>query len=358
MAESPALTLKCPACGGALSLREGETHSKCPSCDSAVLLTGAVGNYVLPSQVGSTRALRAVRKAMESGWRESSGRSRVSRPRLFYVPFWHISAQVHGYVLGLEPELKEEEVPRPIEHPEGQSMSVFQSTRRISRRVGVRAVEREVQLRGSVNVSAADLEPLGIPSLSSKAQMSLEGMEIQRNALPDGLEVFDSRTHSEGVFVDPLVGLAGARAEAEAYLRRLAGGAGRGLEQQWRYLVFTGRRDCLIYYPLWVVGFTVDGWPYRAVVDGRTGRVLRGRFPAGPSGSRYVAAGAAAFWAFVIPFLVDLLATGTLDYSGSGGVTTNCSGVLLLLAGALGIGTWQLLRALDRMESRGGTRYV
>lgn len=357
MAEPPFVTLKCPACGGALSLREGETHTSCPSCDSSVLLTGAVGNYVLPSEVGSTQALRAVRKAMESGWKDSAGRSRVSRPRLFYVPFWHISAQVQGYVLGLEPEVREEEQPRPVENPDGQSMSVFQSTRTVKRRVGVRAVEREVQLRGSVNVSAADLEPLGIPNLSSKAQMSLEGMEIQRNALPDGLEVFDSRVHGDGVFVDPLVSLSEARADAEEYLRRLAGGAGRGLEQQWKYLVFTGRRDCLIYYPLWVVGFAVDGRPYRAVVDGRSGRVLRGRFPAGPSGSRYIAAGAAALWAFAIPPLVNLMATGTLD-NHSGTTSLNCSGVLLLIAGALGIGTWQMLRALDRMESRGGPRHV
>jgi hypothetical protein len=294
---------------------------------------------------------------MESGWKHSAGRSRVSRPRLFYVPFWHISAQVQGYVLGLEPEMREEEAPRPVENPEGQSMSVFQSTRKVKRRVGVKAVEREVQLRGSVNVSAADLEPLGIPSLSSQAQMALDGMEIQRNALPEGLEVFDSRTHTEGVFVDPLVSLAEARAEAETYLRRLAGGAGRGLEQQWRYLVFTGRRDCLIYYPLWVVGFSVDGRPYRAVVDGRNGRVLRGRFPSGPSGSRYIAAGAAAFWSLAIPPLVRVLSTGTLDYS-SATTTLNCSAVLLVIAGALGIGTWQMLRALDRMESRGGTRHV
>ena len=356
MAEAPFVTLKCPSCGGPLSLREGETHTRCSSCDSSVLLTGAVGNYVLPAQIGSTQALRAVRRAMEAG-SGRGGEARVSRPGLFYVPFWHIAAQVHGYVLGLEPETREEEAPTPVENPEGQSMSVFQSTRRVKRRVGVKAVEREVQLRGSVNVSAADLEPLGIPNLSSKAQMSLEGMEIQRTALPEGLEVFDSRRHTDGVFVDPLVGRAEARAEAESYLRRLAAGAGRGLEQQWRYLVFTGRRDCLVYYPLWVVGFTVAGRAYRAVVDGRTGRVLRGRFPSGGSGSRWIALAAAAFWSFVLPPLVDLLVTGKLDYQ-SAGASLNCSGVLLMIAGVLGVGTWQALRALDKMESRGSTRYV
>lgn len=357
MADSPAVTLKCPACGGPLSLREGETHARCPGCDSSVLLTGAVGNYVLPEQVGSTPALRAVRRAMESGARGTAGEARVSRPRLFYVPFWHISAQVHGYVLGLEPKMREEDAPRPMENPDGQSMSVFQSTRKVKRRVGVRAVEREVQLRGSVNVSAADLEPLGIPSLSSKAQMSLEGMEIQRNSLPDGLEVFDSRVHSDGVFVDPLVSRPEARAEAESYLRRLAGGAGRGLEQQWRYLVFTGRRESLIYYPLWVIGFSVSGKTYRAVVDGRTGRVLRGRFPSGPSGSRYIAGAAAAFWAFVAPPLFSVVVSGRFDYN-SANTTLNCSGVLLMIAAALGIGTWQLLVALDRMERKGGGRHV
>lgn len=357
MADSPTLALKCPACGGPLSLREGETHTRCSGCDSSVLLTGAVGNYVLPEQVGSTPALRAVRRAMESGARGSAGQARVSRPRLFYVPFWHISAQVHGYVLGLEPQMREEEAPRPMENPEGQSMSVFQSTRKVKRRVGVRAVEREVQLRGSVNVSAADLEPLGIPSLSSRAQMSLEGMEIQRNSLPEGLEVFDSRLHRDGVFVDPLVTRAEARADAESYLKRLASGAGRGLEQRWRFLVFTGRRESLIYYPLWVIGFSVKGKPYRAVVDGRTGRVLRGRFPSGPSGSRYIAAAAAAFWAFAAPPLAGVVASGRFDYS-SATTTVNCSGVMLLVAGALGIGTWQLLSALDRMERRGGGRHV
>ena len=43
--------LTCPACGGLLTAREGDTHTVCPSCDSALRLGDAVRRFVLPSAV-------------------------------------------------------------------------------------------------------------------------------------------------------------------------------------------------------------------------------------------------------------------------------------------------------------------
>ncbi|MEN8209998.1 MAG: zinc ribbon domain-containing protein, partial [Candidatus Fermentibacteria bacterium] len=199
------VALTCPSCAGPLSVREGDTHTVCPSCSSSLLFPNAVRRYVLPSKVTGIDVLRSVRRELKAVNPGSIESARVSRPVLYYVPFWHCSAHVNGYVLGVEPVYHESEV--PTVSYEGQSSTGYSVsvTRKIKTRTGSNAVEREIQLSGSVNISAADLEPLGIPDLSADSQLSIQGLDIQRTALPDGLEVLEDEASREGVFVDPLV---------------------------------------------------------------------------------------------------------------------------------------------------------
>ncbi len=353
------VALKCPSCAGPLSVREGDTHTVCPSCGSSLLMSGAVRRYVLPENVGGTAALRSVRRELEKGDRKLLPSTRVKHPMLYYVPFWHCTAQVNGYVLGVEPEYKEKKV-AVVTDSEGGGPSGYAvtPTRTVRTRTGSKAVEREIQISGSVNVSGADLEPLGIPSLSADAQLALSGMDIQRNELPEGLEVLEDESGREGVFVDPVVPLTEARRQTASYLGRLGSGIGSGLEQRWDYVVITGHRDSLVYYPLWVVGFQTRGRDYQAVVDGRSGSVLRGRFPGSARDRGILSAATAALWAGVLPFATDALLSWDMAYTNADGERRSCLPAFLIAIGALGYGTYRFMGILDGLRGSGSDRVV
>ncbi|OPL18933.1 MAG: hypothetical protein AVO35_03110 [Candidatus Aegiribacteria sp. MLS_C] len=352
------VTLKCPSCAGPLKIRDGDRHTVCPSCSASLVLCSAVQKYVLPSSVSTVEVLRTVRRKLEEVDPKGVAGARVGRPSLYYVPFWHCSAQVNGYVLGVEPRYQEREIPMFVEGAErgagGYSMTV---TKKIRTRSGAVAVEREIQLDGSVNISGADLEPMGIPTLSSESQMSIQGLSIQRNQLPEGLEILDEDVRREGVFVDPVVSMTDAREQTARYLDRLGGGTGHGLEEKWEFSVVSGYRFALVYYPLWVTGFRSGGRSYQVVVDGSTGGILRGRFPSSGSDRRILTAAAGLLWAAILPFSLDLVFSGRLSYSGSGG-NANCLPVLVLLLGGLAYGTWRFLQMLKGMSGRAGDHVI
>jgi len=326
------ITLKCPSCAGPLSLAEGDTHTICPSCDSGLLISSAVRSYVLPSGLTGMQALRTVRRKLESLNPGVAGRSRVGKPVLFYVPYWRTSSD--GYESG---------------------WSVIQTRRKI--RTGSDAVEREIQLSGSVNISGADLTPLGIPSLSSRAQMSMQGMAIQRKGLPPGLQILEGRNMPEGVFVDPSVSLSEACRQGEEYLVGLASSVGRGLEQRWEFSVVTGHRNCLIYYPLWVIDFECDSRSFQAVIDGVSGHILRGRFPGRELNRVLIAAGIGILWAGILPGAIDYfigLAPGGTPSPGSG----NCLLTGIIVLAALAVGSVKFLGILQSVDESGSDHVI
>ena len=350
------IALACPACAAPLSMPEGDTVARCPHCGSYALFRGeaGIGRFVLPSLVSSTDALRSVGQIMSSRnvAADAMGSSSVRRPQLFFVPFWHAAVQAHGYVLGVEPVYEEEEIPI-VAGQESTTTWVLAPKKRVKRRTGSKGVERQIRLGCTVNVSGADMEPLGIPSLSADSQLAISGLEIQRTGLPDGLEVLNSSRQAdmEGIFVDPSIHVSEAVAQAERVAKRLARGAGMGLERRWEYVVLAGQRCSLIYYPLWVVSFLYRGRSYRAVCDGRSGRVLRGSFPGRTRHRRVLAALAASFWAGVAPFAVNVMIVLSGPEWNRGRQTGACIGVVL--AGLIGIGvlTHRLLKALEEVSS-------
>ena len=352
------VALTCPSCAGPLSIREGDTHTVCPSCTSSLLLPNAVRRYVLPSRVVGLNILRSVRRELKGVNPGSIKKARVSKPVLYYVPFWHCSAQVNGYVLGVEPVFHEREI--PTTSYEGQSSTSYSVsvTRKIKTRTGSNAVEREIQLSGSLNISAADLEPLGIPSLSADSQLSIQGLDIQRTTLPEGLEVLEDEDSREGVFVDPLVSVADAHAQTARYFNRLGSGVGFGLEERWEYIVISGYRDALVYYPLWITDFRISTGSYQVVVDGRSGNVLRGRFPSSGKDRKIITVAAALLWAGILPYALDMIFSGKLNYRTASGGQSSCLPIILLILGVLAYGTWHLLKILGRISGRGNDHVI
>lgn len=351
------VALTCPSCAGPLSIKEGDTHTICPNCSSSLLLPNAVRRYVLPSKIEAISILRSVRSELKKVNPDSIEKARVSKPTLYYVPFWYCSAQANGYVLGVEPVYHEREIPTidTDANPTGRIVSI---TRKVKTRTGSNAVEREIQLSGSMNISAADLEPLGIPTLSADSQLSLQGLDIQRNVLPDGLEVLEDESSREGVFVDPIITVADAHDQTASYFRRLSSGVGFGLEERWEFIVISGYRDALVYYPLWITDFRFDGRSYQVVVDGRSGSVLRGRFPSSGKDRKIITIAAALLWAGILPFTLDLLFSGKLDYRTPSGNQSSCLPIILLILGVLAYGTWHLLKILGRVVGKGNDHVI
>ena len=345
--------LTCPSCSGLLNVCEGDTHTVCPSCSSSLLLSNAAGKFVLPSKQSSIDVLRSIRRKLHSINTHGTESAKVSRPILYYVPFWHCSAQVNGYLLGVEPVFRDIEVPVGGNAGMGPSGYTISLIKNIKTRTGSNAVEREIQISGCVNISAADLEPLGIPTLSADSQLSIQGLDIQRDMLPDGLEVLENEASRDGVFVDPIVSLIKARAQTVKYLRRLASGAGFGLEERWEYILVSGHREMLVYYPLWVTDFRFDGRTFQVVVDGRSGEVLRGRFPSSNKDKRIITIAMAVFWAGLLPIFVNLVFSGKLDYRSVSGNQSSCMPVIIIIMAGLAYGTYHLLKILSNLKGKG-----
>ncbi|MCD4849078.1 MAG: hypothetical protein K8R76_12930 [Candidatus Aegiribacteria sp.] len=345
--------LTCPSCGGLLNICEGDTHTVCPSCSSSLLLSNAVRKCVLPSRKSSIDVLRSIRRKLQSINPHGTESAKVSRPILYFVPFWHCSAQVNGYLLGVEPVFRDVEIPVISSNGQGSYGYTISAVRKIKTRTGSSAVEREIQFSGCVNISGADLEPLGIPTLSADSQLSIQGLDIQSDTLPDGLEVLENEASREGVFVNPIVSLIEARVQTVKYLRRLGSGAGFGLEERWEYILISGHREMLVYYPLWVTDFRFDGRTFQVVVDGRSGEVLRGRFPSSNKDKRILTIAMAVVWAGLLPVFANLVLGGKLNYSTISGNQSSCIPVIVMIMAGLAYGTYHLLKILSNLKGKG-----
>ncbi len=349
--------MSCPSCGGLLAPRDGDSRGTCGSCGTPYARTDQIPRYILPCPTDGTEVLRTVRKVLSGrdARRGALEGSRVSRPLLFHVPFWHVSAQISGLVLGLEPEYREEEVPVVVESENSEGVQSFPGlTRKVRSRCGARAARRESRAWSSLNITAADLEPLGLPNLSEDSQLAVTGLEIQRSSLPAGLEVLDGRLTGMGTVVDPSVTLSEAIARSDKYFMRIALGVGRGLEQRWSWNAITARRACLVYYPIWMVDFEFAGRTYKAVIDGVSGRIVRGRFPGRHLDAGIIATVIAVFWAAIIPpTIASMLFLDRTILMHDGG-RPGCTPVILLLLAVLAMSTWKFLKLLDGTGGRGG----
>ena len=137
----------------------------------------------------------------------------------------------------------------------------------------------------------------------------------------------------------------------------LASSVGRGLEQRWEFSVVTGHRNCLIYYPLWVIDFDCDSRSFQAVIDGVSGQILRGRFPGRELDRAVIAAGIGTLWAGVLPGAVDYfagLAPGGTLLPGTG----NCLLTGIIALAALAVGSVKLLGILQSVDESGSDHVI
>lgn len=309
---SDLVTFSCPSCGGLLELSEGSTNTVCNSCDTPLLIEGVVNRYIVEATISATGAVRSVRKKLETISKGVFSECRVRKPFLAYVPFWILSARVDGYVFGVKPTFRERKVKTVSENNDGGGSTIIKT---IKQRKGVRAEEHQISNGFDVIVSAANLEPLGIPTLGSKSQMGLTGMSIGREGSGLSLKVFNSENiPSSANVVDPAVSILQAKDEADKHIERICSGVGVGLEQRSMYLTVTGRREKLIHYPLWVVEYALNDRTFRIIVDGYSGEVLRGTFPPDSSHWEKVCNLLGSVWAGLVPIILLIFISGLHEF--------------------------------------------
>jgi len=248
MADSISVGLSCPACGGAVSVVEGENTLVCPYCSSTLFVEGDQGvtTVAFKNKMSRERAMEASRLWWSRGWKardlKTVGRTTEVYP--IYLPFWRAMTRVAGWICGYE----------------------IRRTTDSKGRVHEEKIPKEVMVLNDYQFSdiAADPGDLGIRTLRN---FSGETGFADFDMIP----TFEATTSKDDAV---------ARARSDALSR--ARSSARVPRVTMERLHVLPRRLSMVYYPIWVVRYTYRDRMYMTTVDGITGQVLSGRAPGDP----------------------------------------------------------------------------
>ena len=240
--------LNCPACGGAISVVEGEDTVVCPYCSSTLFIEGdeGVSTLAFRNRLSQQNAVDASRRWWSKGWkaRDLKRIGRMTEVYPIYLPFWRATTRVAGWICGYEIR----------RHTDSKG------------RVHQRKVPKEVMILRDYQFSeiAADPGDLGIRSLKN---FSGETSFADFDMIPT-FEATNSRDDA----------VAHAKQEALSRARSFARVPRVTME---RLHIFP-KRLAMVYYPVWIVRYEYRDRMYLTTVDGVTGQVLSGRAPGDP----------------------------------------------------------------------------
>jgi len=307
--------LGCPACGGTLSMAEGQRVVPCRYCgaESLVLVPGAVPRYVVSPRVTREAAWDLAQKflrrpALPLAVRE---RGRIQDIFLCYVPFYEFTGARLGTFFLREsvkppaPLLETEEGGQEFHRWLLQPPTVKEDTRVIQ--------QEFVRIR-----PACDLAELGVD------RIRLE--EMRRGPSSVLLEPFD------------LVAL-----QSRAIVFAPTKDSGRFAEDLQRRIKVQGDRTSVVeqrlkilYYPVWQARYRHAGRPYEITLDGVTGSSLAARWPVQVRRAAAVAVAALAVAALWVGRPVrQFLREGLTDHGLPGAVVGTGGTLLALVLGGL-----------------------
>jgi hypothetical protein len=234
------ISMNCPACGGTLSLEEGERTISCPYCTSLLAIEGDQGvqHIMFTDNVDHDKAVATVKKWMGSGFkaRDLSAKGEITECYPIYVPFWKLKTMAAGWVCGYRVVQHEKRTERvPMEELVDRSMNWNQ----VACDVGDIGVEHIKDLNGTALLHAEGIIPTFEVTTSSTDAMN-RGMDTVRKKAIDSANVPHITFSKMHVF--PL-----------------------GMT--------------LVFYPIWIVRYKYSGRMYFATVDGVRNEVLSGRAP-------------------------------------------------------------------------------
>lgn len=254
----PLTHLGCPACGGTLSLAEGQRIVSCRYCggENLVLIPDAIPRHAVALGVARDAARAAAQQfltgpALPRVLRE---RGRIQDLSLFYVPFYEFTGTRLGTFL-----LREDKKAPPLAVGDGGPDPEFQRWLQepSETKEDTRVIQQEFVRIGP----ACDLTELGVD------QIHLESMRRGANSV--ALEPYDLvALQGRAVVFAPTK--PPARFTDESQLRIRVRSDHTGVVEQ---------RLKILYYPVWQARYRHAGRQYEIAVDGVTGTVLRARAP-------------------------------------------------------------------------------
>ncbi len=240
--------LNCPACGGAVSVQEGEGVLNCQYCDSTLFIEGDKGVQTIAFKMKVTKesAIAAAQGWWKKGFkaRDLKRTGKIIEVYPIYIPFWSTTARVAGWVCGYEER----------RHSDSKG-----NTR-------VERIPKEVMVLSDYRYSEIACDPgdLGIRTLRNfSGERSFADFEM--------IPTFETTTSKDVAAKD-------ARSKAEEWGREQANVPHVTFER----LYVVPHNMSIIYYPIWVVRYSYRERMYMNTVDGVTGTVLSGRAPGDP----------------------------------------------------------------------------
>lgn len=240
--------LSCPACGGALSLDEGENTVICNYCNSTLFVEGDKGVTTIAFRL---KALRDSAIASSQAWwkhglkaRDLKTTGKITEVYPIFLPFWKTITLVAGWICGYEER----------RHTDSKG------------NVTVERIPKESMILQDYVYSEIACDPgdLGIRTMKNfMGETGFTDFEM--------IPTFEATTSKDDA-VTKAKNDALAKARASAHVPHVT------FE---RVHVFP-KVLTMIYYPVWVVRYNYRDRMYMDTVDGVTGQVLSGRAPGDP----------------------------------------------------------------------------
>ena len=302
--------LGCPACGGTLSLGEGQRVVSCRYCggESLVLIPGAIPRYVIARVVDREAARTAAQRFLTKSAfpRALREHGRIQDISLCYVPFYEFTGTRLGTFL-LRESIKP---PVPSMEKEGageefQRWLLEPHTAREDTRV---THQEFVRIK-----PACDLPELGV------SRIHLE--EMRGGSSPVRLEPYDLVAVQSRAVVFAPTKAPGRFAEDSQRRIRVRGDRTGVVEHRLK----------ILYYPVWQARYRHAGRPYDIALDGVTGSILAARSPVEVRRAAAVAVAALALAALWIGRPVRQLFQEGLRVQDTPGFVVGTLGNLLAL---------------------------
>lgn len=240
--------LNCPACGGAISVDEGEDTLPCQYCGSVLFIEGdkGVSTIAFKSKMTPQNAVASAQAWWAKGFKARDLRQvgKVTETYPIYLPFWRTVTRVAGWICGYE---------------------VRRHTDKDGR-VHEQKIPKEVMVLHDFNFSEIACDPgdLGIRTLRNfSGETSFADFEM--------IPTFEATTSKDDAVT---------RAKNDALARAKA--SARVPNVTFERLHVLPKRLSMVYYPVWVVRYKYRDRMYMTSVDGVTGAPMSGRAPGDP----------------------------------------------------------------------------
>jgi DNA-directed RNA polymerase subunit RPC12/RpoP len=240
--------LNCPACGGAISVSEGEDTVPCQYCGSMLFIEGdkGVSTIAFTNKVARQNAVAAAQAWWARGLKARDLRKvgKVTEVYPIYLPFWRTLTRVAGWVCGYEERRRTDK----------------------DGHVTVERIPKEVMVLQDYNFSEIACDPgdLGIRTLRNfTGDTNFADFEM--------IPTFEATTSKDDAVV---------HAKNDALSR--ARSSAKVPHVTFERLHVLPKRLSMVYYPVWVVRYNYRDRMYMTSVDGVTGQVMSGRAPGDP----------------------------------------------------------------------------